>query len=125
MLGKESVGKVQLLQQGLYCRVICHCQASAEEVYRLYAEVDGRRENIGIPVPEGDGLVLDRKIPAKRLGEGTIRFFLSSGNGCEGSAFVPICPEEPFLYISRLKTAFLESEQGKVGIRIENHPEAV
>jgi len=50
---------------------------------------------------------------------------LSAGAGELNGKFVPICPEEPFLYIDRLKTAFLESEQGKIGIRIQQHPEAI
>ena len=124
MYGNDAIGKVQVIPQGLYCRIICRCRGTYEQVLRLFADAQGHRENLGVLIPEGDGLLLDRKIPAKRLGTGNLRFYLSSGCGCDGGHFVPICPEEPFLYISRLKTAFLESEQGKVGIRIKEHPEA-
>ena len=124
MYGKDAIGKVQVIPQGLYCRIICRCRGTYEHVLRLFADAQGHRENLGVLIPEADGLLLDRKIPAKRLGSGKLRFYLSSGCGCDGGLFVPICPEEPFLYISRLKTAFLESEQGKIGIRIKEHPEA-
>ena len=125
MYGNDAIGKVQVIPQGLYCRIICRCRGTHEQVLRLFADAQGHRENLGVLIPEGDGLVLDRKIPIKRLGGEKLRFYLSSGCGCDGSHFVPICPEEPFLYISRLKTAFLESEQGRVGIRIKEHPEAM
>ena len=125
----RDAGKVQLIRQGLYCRVICRCQVPGDRVFRLYSVGSDCRENLGVVVPEGDGFVLDRKIPAKRLGEGNIRFLLSDTDvqpdNVSGGTFVPICPEEPFLYIERLKTAFLQSENGKIGIRITEHPEAV
>ena len=122
--GNRIAGKVQLIPQGLYVRVICRCRIEGEQVYRLFAVSGDHRENLGVPVPEGDGFLLDKRIPAKRLAEG-VRFLLSAGAGELNGKFVPICPEEPFLYIDRLKTAFLESEQGKIGIRIQQHPEAI
>lgn len=124
-LGNAAVGKVQLLRQGLYFRVICRCTIPSDRVFRLFAQMGDRQENLGVVVPEGDGFLLDRKIPAKRFTGETLRFLLSSGGGERTGRFVPICPEEPFQYIDRLKTAFLESEHGKVGIRIEDSPETV
>ena len=123
VLGNRPVGKVQLTRQGLYCRVVCRCILPQDGVYRLYALGDQGRENLGVVVPDGEGFLLDKKIPAKRLCGGNLQFILSSGVPSATGAFYPISPEEPFQYIDRLKTAFLESEQGKVGIRIREHPE--
>ena len=124
-LENRPVGKVQLSRQGLYCRVICRCQLPDCHVYRLYIISHDKKENLGVVVPEGDGFLLDKKIPLKRLGADDLRFVLSSGLDSHSGKFVPICPEEPFLYIDRLKNAFLESENGKLGIRIQKHPEVV
>lgn len=121
----RTAGKVQLLRQGLYVRIICRCTVPGDQVLRLFAQWGDRKENLGVVVPDGDGFLLDKKIPAKRLGEGRLKFVLSSGSGPRPGKFVPICPEEPFLYIDRLKDAFLQSECGKIGIRTEEHPEAV
>ena len=123
--GNDVVGKVQLIRQGLYYRVICRCCLSEDMVRRLYAVQENSRENLGVLVPEEDGLVLDKKIPVKRISDKTTRFLLSAGDSKMRGKLVPVSPEEPFLYIDRLKSAFLETENGKVNIRIEESPEAV
>ena len=117
-------GKVRIEKQGLYCRIICRCQVPSDRVFRLYVVGDNHRENLGVVIPEGDGSVLRKTVSAKHLGKGPHRFVLSSGTPGEGGIFVPICPEEPFAYIDRLKTAFLTSRQGKIGITITESPEA-
>ena len=124
--GKRPAGKVRIIRDGLYCRVICRCQLPEDQVFRLYAVWEDHRENLGIPVPEGDGFVLDKRIPAKRISRGDVQFMLASAVEADRRGqFVPIRPEEPFLYIERLNTAFLDSEHGKIGIRIQQNPEAV
>lgn len=123
--GNRVCGKVQVLRQGLYFRVICRCRIPADQVYRLFGVRGSCRENLGVLIPEGDGFLLDRRIPVKHLGEETLRFEVSCGQPLTSGEFVPICPEEPFLYIDRLKTAFLQTENGKIGIRTEKRPEAV
>ncbi len=121
----NTIGKVQLIRQGLYYRVICRCRAPMEPVLRLYAVLGNKRENMGVILPAEEGASLDRKIPAKRFGEGTVQFMLSQGLGNHPGRFIPISPEEPFAYIERLKTAFLECRQGKIGICIPETPGAV
>ena len=123
--GNAVVGKVQMIRQGLYYRVICRCHPSDNLVRRLYAVHDGGRENLGVLVPEGDGIVLDRKIPVKKLHGNVLRFILSTGGNKTEGKLVAVCPEEPFLYIDRLQNAFLETENGKVCIRLAENPETV
>ena len=123
--GNRVAGKVQVMRQGLYYHLICRCRIPSDQVYRLYGIGGSIRENLGVLVPEGDSFLLDKKIPTKRLEGELLRFEVSSGQSIRSGEFIPICPEEPFLYIDRLKTAFLQTEHGKVGIRIEKSPEAV
>lgn len=94
-------------------------------MFRLYAVSGAHRESIGVVVPEGDGFFLEKKVPVKRLSGEEVHFLLSSGEETARGCFVPIVPDEPFGYIERLKTSFLQSEHGKIGIRIEKSPEAV
>ena len=110
---------MQVTREGLYWRFVCRCRLSGDVVCRLLVQCGDRQENLGVLVPMGDGFGLDKRIPAKRLGEGELAFSLmTKGSSVEGT-FVPIYPEEPFAYIARLKDAFLARQNGQVGVIIK------
>lgn len=141
-LGNRVAGKVRLRKDGLYCHILCRCELPRDTVYRLYGCTGISRENLGVLMPDGDGFLLDRRIPAKRL-EGCTQFLLSDGSEItelpkaeekpepeepmkpEPGTFVPIRPEEPFGYLSHLESAFLEEQNGQIGINIQENPGAV
>ena len=144
-LGSNPAGKVQITRQGLYCRVVCRCHVPLEAVYRLYGVSEKGQENLGVVMPEGDGFLLDRRLPAKRL-EGCTRFMLWDGSEPEPEAvqeedaeemaeekleeeqagvFVPIRPEEPFSYLQQLASACLEEQNGQIGAHIQENPGTV
>ena len=118
--GKNPVGKVQVLRQGLYYRFICRCRLSGDVVCRLAVRCGDSQENLGVVVPVGDGFGLDKKVPVKHLGEGEMSFFLAPRNDYVFGKFVPISPEEPFAYIARLKDAFFLRQGGQAGVMIKN-----
>ena len=118
-MGSDAVGKVNIIKQGLYYRVLCRCIVPSDTVYRLYAITETGREKLGVLIPDGDGVLLDRKIPVKRLQEFS-RFILSSRSDEDKGRFVPIYPEEPFSYIGQLENAFLEIQNGQVGVCIKD-----
>lgn len=118
--GKDKVGKVQVLREGLYYRFICRCRLTGDVVCRLAVRCGEKQENLGVVVPMGDGFGLDKKLPVKRLGEGEMEFFLGPKHDRVMGKFVPIRPEEPFAYISRLKTSFLVRQNGQAGILLED-----
>ena len=64
---KRTVGKAEVVRQGLYYRVTCRYRLSSDEVCRLIIKWPSGWENIGIPVPEGDGFILVKMIPAKKI----------------------------------------------------------
>ena len=117
--GKQPVGKVQVLRQGLYYRFICRCQLSGDVVCRLSVVCGNNRESLGVVVPENGGFGLDTKLPVKRLGEGEMMFTLIPKHEKTEGKFVPIYPEEPFAYIERLKESFLVRKEGQAGIVIK------
>lgn len=122
LFGKDRAGKVQVTREGLYYRFLCRCRLSGDVVCRLAVRCGQREENLGVVVPVGDGFGLDKRIPAKNLGEGEMTFFLMpKGERLQGK-FVPICPEEPFAYIARLKEAFLARQNGQVGVLLKENP---
>ena len=114
------MGKVQLIRQGLYWRVICRCQCSNDLVRRLYAVWDDCRENLGVLVPEEDGFRLDRRIPVKRLRTDGVKFMLSTGGHSREGKLVPVSPEEPFAYIDRLYEGFLRPANGRVYLELKD-----
>lgn len=116
--GKDTVGKVQVLRQGLYYRFICRCRLTGDVICRLVVRCGEKQENLGIVVPMEDGFGLDKKIPVKQIGEGNMDFLLVPKHDQLMGKFVPICPEEPFAYITRLKESFLVRKDGQVGIVI-------
>lgn len=66
-----------------------------------------------------DGFGLNTKLPAKRFGNGNAEFLLVPKYEKENGIFVPIYPEEPFAYISRLKEAYLVRKAGQTGLLIK------
>lgn len=116
--GNQLAGKVQVLRQGLYYRFICRCQLTGDVICRLTVSCGTNRESLGVVIPMGGGFGLDTKLPVKKLGEGKMEFILVPKHEIRTGKFVPISPEEPFSYISRLKESFLERSGGQVGITI-------
>ena len=120
--GNQTVGKVQVLRQGLYYRFVCRCSLSGDVVCRLKVVCGGREESLGVVVPMDGGFGLDTKLPVKRLGEGKLEFYLapkgvaSVEREAPAGQFVPIYPDEPFAYIARLKKAFFAIQNGQPGV---------
>ena len=113
-LGDRPVGKLQIIKQGLYYRLICRCRIPEDGIYRLFVVTGKGRENLGVVVPEDGGFVLDRKIPVRQLADCT-GFLLSARSGEDDGKFVPIYPEEPFSYLAHLESAFLGVQNGQIG----------
>ena len=119
LFGKDRVGKVQVLREGLYYRFYCRCRISGDVVCRLAVRCGEKEENLGVVVPVGDGFGLDKRLPVKNLGEGEMTFFLMPKQERLEGKFIPIYPEEPFSYIARLKDAFLARQNGQIGVVIK------
>ena len=119
----RQAGKVLVRRQGLYYHFSCICNLEKDRIYRLVVACGSFRENLGIPVPDGGSFVLNTKMPVKKIGEGNMSFSLVSKQETASGTFVPISPEEPFAYISRLKETFLVIQNGQSGINIEKMQE--
>ena len=79
----EQVGKLQMQKQGLYCRIQCRCQLPGDDIYRLRMIQGKDSIHIGVLVPEGDGFLLDKKIPAKRIPSGELSFAVRGSRDVE------------------------------------------
>ena len=61
---QRPVGKAEVVKDGLYYRVTCRYRLPSAEVCRVIIKWTAGWKNIGIPVPEGDGFILSKKIIA-------------------------------------------------------------
>ncbi len=71
-----GVGSAQMEKQGLYYNFSCRCRLPDQAIYRIHVICGGNREDLGICVPMGDMFGMDKKLAAKKLGEGTPTFEL-------------------------------------------------
>lgn len=117
-LGGQAVGQAKVRQEGLYLHFSCRCRFGGETIYKLMVTCGDHTENLGIPIPDGAQFCLETKIPVKRLGEGKLAFCAVPKRGELTGRFIPLSPEEPFAYLTRLKNAFLEVRTGRVGVVI-------
>lgn len=118
MLGDKSVGKAGVSREGLYYRIRCRCTLNGDRLCRVLARCADREESLGILVPQDGSFCLETRIPVKKIGVGKLSFSLVPKHRSMEGIFVPLCPEEPFRYISQLKDAYLERRNGNVGILI-------
>lgn len=123
--GKQT-GTVCLTKEGLYYRVQCSCKTVDKQIYRLAALCGDDPVRLGVLIPEGDEMMLQTKIPVKKLKGEDPQFQLeciSSGKKQEDNRksqgkFIPIYPDEPYSYLSKLKSSYLEIRKGEPGIVI-------
>ena len=116
--GTNTVGKATVEQQGLYYKISCRCQLTGKGMHRLMVFCNEKQEDLGTLVPLDGAFGLEKRIPVKRLGDGKPEFLLMSKDSVQKERFIPVYPEEPFSYMSRLKDAYLERRNGQLGIVI-------
>ena len=116
MMGDEAVGKVRVVRQGLYYCFSCRCRISGEIICRVIVSCGGKTENLGVLVPMGTEFGLEKRVAVKKLGTGSLRFRAAPKHTAAMEGFVPIYPDEPFSYITRLQNAFLEIRNEQIGV---------
>lgn len=117
-MANEVVGTATVDRQGLYYCFTCSCRIKGDAICRVVVSCDGHHENLGILVPGEKGFVLTTRLAVKKLGMGPLRFCIIPKHGSCSGQFVPVYPEEPFAYLTRLQNAFLEVCKGQVGVVI-------
>lgn len=145
LYGQQCVGTAQVEKQGLYDCFRCRCSLPEEGMFRIHAVTDKAAEDLGICVPMDGVFGMDKKIPAKRLGNGNLSFVLLPKDAPlqaeepqkeepaaedtqleavteetqeEEMMFVPVTEEEPFVHLDKLQDACLAEQEGQTGIQI-------
>lgn len=116
LLDDRTVGQAVVNREGLYYRFSCRCRFSGEVIYKLTVCSSGGSRDLGIPVPERGEFRLNTRLPVKRVGQEPLQIRAEPKHSAPGGMFVPLSPEEPFHYISRLQQAHLAAREGKIGV---------
>ena len=117
ILGSREIGQARVEKEGLYLRFSCSCRQIGDGISRVVMRWKDREECLGVLAPKDGEFWLERRIPTKTLPDGVPDFLIRKEGSVEG-IFVPICPEEPFAYLHRLKDAYLERRNGELGLRL-------
>lgn len=75
--GEDRVGSIQLHSSGLYYDIISTVSGVCKQMMVLWAQTDHGLERIGLLAPYATGCRLVTKIAKKRLGQGSVHFFVA------------------------------------------------
>lgn len=114
-----TVGHVMLENAGLYYRVMCQCNPSEQSLYKLIAVCGSERVNIGICVPSGGGIGLDKKVPRKKFDLHKTRFCLVSHSEKNTGNFIPLFPDKPFDWLEQLEASHFLIRDGIKGLLMD------
>ncbi len=119
----REAGSCQVSREGLYTRFCCRMRLPEDGVVRrLTVCVGSWRRELGVLIPSGGAFRLDTRLPTGQIPAGEATFRLSPGAPGEERRFVPISPEEPFAYLSRLEGAYLAWRNGAPGAVLASDP---
>lgn len=121
-LENKVVGTCSIEQRGLYFRIVCRCSKAATGICRLAVQWGNQTLDLGVMIPEGGFLCLNRSIPVKKFPKGQPRFFIKSDEPVDTDNFVAVREGEGFLHLSRLGKARLARRNGEMGVILnEDH----
>ena len=117
-LDEKAVGTVEMQKEGLYVRFCCRCRPGDPVMIRLWMICGEKETDLGLCVPMDGAFGTEKRIPAKLCGPGEPTFCLRHKDDILRGKFIPLSPEEPFQYLHKLETAFLEKRGTRLGIVI-------
>ena len=110
-------GTVILNKEGAYYRINGKFNQNNPGLYRLYADNGIEFLNICMGIPQDGSVSFSARLPIRQLGKGEITFFVKQGNNKD--LFVRFTEKNPFSYLDRLDSAYLDKQDGVCGIRIK------
>ena len=119
-LGGETIGQAVITRENLYYRISCRCRLSGEVMYKVILKCGDTQEDLGILVPQNGAFCLAKQLPVKRLTGNTVSFSAVPHHQPLEGKFVPLSPETPFSYLTKLENAYLARQNGQIGIVIQD-----
>lgn len=112
----RAVGTVQMNRRDLFYYIRCLCRPEKPGMYRLAAETNTGRTDLGICVPMGECFGVETRVSCKRFGEGKPEFQLLQNRAEPSHHFYPVDPKKPFHHISSLKYGIFGRQNGHAGV---------
>lgn len=115
-LGQKTVGNITVSQKGLYYQFLCQVNIPDSGKYRLYAQADDHREDLGLCVPEREALTVCTQRPVKGFAPGDYEYWLQPE-----ALSVKLRTDSPFPLIKHLRYGSFEMRNGAAVI-VFNQP---
>ena len=112
-LENRQIGTVSLQKKGLYYVLSCKCKLAGDKVYRLHMQCGDHISKIGIPVPDGDAFTLRVNIPAGKIPDDHVRFFVLPAEERADKQWIPVIDDSPFPHIDCLEHAVFAQCNGR------------
>ena len=128
----RRVGYADVDRRGAYTVVSCRCPVQSASVTRLCAAADGEGPSLGVMVPRGGELWLEKRLSRSQLsalGPGTVRRFVLSFDDGVPDGWEP-CPEagalfrDPLLRRISVRGALTRQRDGLRELAVPWSPEA-
>lgn len=116
--GQNIVGKAKVTEEGLYLRIWAEILCGQKQIVRLQLLGGEEPLNLGVPVPEGEGMVLNTRISKKRVTTQNPQFCIQGKQERE-EEYYPIRPGEPFSALFRLTEGYLSVRNGEYGLAVD------
>ncbi len=115
-MGDRRIGTLQLREAGLYYQLSCICSLEKKDMHELWCETAHGNEKLGVLIPDDIGCGIHTKIPRRRLGQGSIRFYVAPRTAPHSVSVEPLDPHVPFCRIMDLATARFVRRGNDAGI---------
>ena len=115
-----TVGTVMVEQEGMYYRITCTCNTDDLTDHHIYAKTEKDSILLGKCAIRSDGVMLQRFIPIKKLGNGILLFNIK---GAQNKEMITLDPHVEFPAIAMLPNGRFCMEGSSRGIVFQNEKE--
>ena len=115
-----GVGDASVIVEGLYYRITSKCRLPDTGIFRLIVLTENNKTDLGIFVPQENYFIVDKRIPARKIGDGEFEFYITDSDDVITN-IVPVYYDMPFEYIARLSGAYLQADGKKFRILLNNN----
>ena len=117
LLHGASAGTVTITQKGLYYGFYAQCQLPSRPC-RLQAVFSDMIMDLGIFVPQGAFYCVQKWVPVKKMGKGTVSFQVADQEA-ENTKYIRADPNSPFPYLENLMQMRLVTVDGEAVLQID------